>query len=149
MTGDAVFPLPEPDFLWVHDLTILPVGSVAGVVVAADGSWQAASTVAGVAVTGYLTAPNPSEVNRAASDGITLSAVALVPRGTAVTDQDHLRATGVDQYLDGTYRIRQVRPNLSHVRLLLEHVFGPVPGYPDHHVEAAAAAAAAGVGAGD
>lgn len=123
-TGDAVFPIPAPTFLWVHNLVVEQTGASAALVIDAEGAWSHDDALPTVDFTGYLTAPDPREVDRAAKSGYLLAAVALAPRGTVVAEQDRLLASGVDDYLDGRYTIREIRPNLSHLRLLCERLKG-------------------------
>lgn len=134
MSGDAVFPLPEPDFLWVHSLVGLRMnGASATVVDDADGGWhREAANAAPVAFIGYVTAPNPRDVDRAAASGTVLDAVALAPLGTALLQGDWLDCTdeGVPASLRHTFAISLVRPNLSHLRLMLTRSDSPAP-YPD------------------
>jgi hypothetical protein len=126
VTGDAVFPLPEPTFLWVHDLTLNRMGPS----VTAEG-FDTEVVVSAASVVGYLTAPDPKDIERAASAGIDADAVALVPLEVTVVAEDRLVAAGVDGWLDGTYRIRQVRETLTHLRLILTRSVGTTPSWPD------------------
>lgn len=132
---DPVFPLPEPEFLWVHSL----VGwSSASVVVGRGRKWQ--TTSASAAFEGYATAPSPSERRRADREGYRVDAVALAPHGATGLDEDgtlevpaapllpgHVAPPPV---LVGRYTVREVRPNPSHVRYVLTRVRGE--GNPPH-----------------
>ena len=135
MSGDLVFPLPEPDFLWVFDMVGLRMnGASVTVVDDGEGEWHHAPTGAvKVPFTGYVTAPNTREVDRAASRGTVLDAVALAPLGTALVEGDWLDCTkdpSIPPWLAHTFTITLARPNLSHIRLLLTRAASPAP-YPD------------------
>ncbi len=137
MSVDPVFPLPSPDFLWVHSLIRVP-STAASAVVDAEGHWHY-ETGPSAAFMGYLTAPNPKEVERAATTGFPLDAVALAPHGTAVAERDRLIAAnipgGEGPWLDGDYEVALVRPNKSHLRLLLTRLRlpdQPTVVYPQH-----------------
>lgn len=124
MSGDAVFPIPEPTFLWVHNLVVEQTGASAALVVDGEGGWSYDDALPTVTFTGYLTAPNPREIERAAKAGYVLDAVALAPLGTAVAEQDRLVASSISGHLDGRYTVVQVRPNLSHLRVLCTRLKG-------------------------
>lgn len=133
--NDPIFPLPEPDFLWVHDLTIHSQ-TAASVVVDDDGGWTYAQS-ASVGVVGYATAPNPREVERAASRGVVIDCIVLVPNGTAVKEEDDVTVPGSTlgfggtaiptAVLQGRYEVTGVRPNPSHCRVLLTRIKGEDP----------------------
>ena len=133
LPGDAVFPLPEPDFLWVHPLVGRRMSGASATVVEDDeGNWHhAESTAASVAFTGYVTAPSPRDLDRATAKGVALDAVALGAHGVDLKPGDWLDCTdpGVPDYLRHTYVVDQVRPNLSHQRFLLTRAQSPAP-YP-------------------
>jgi hypothetical protein len=118
MSGDAVFPIPEPTFLWVHALTYIRHDGD-DVVTDSEGRWHYDTTTP-VAFTGYITAPNPREVARAASQDVIIDAVALAPLDCGITDQCSLIAPDtVPRGLPGIYTVTVIRPNLSHLRCLL------------------------------
>ena len=128
MSIDPVFPLPEPDFLWVHTLTYR-IHTGASVVVDAEGHWVY-GTATPVTFQGYLTAPNPTEFDRAAANAIRVDAVCLAPHGTAVTEESTITAdaaSGVYPFLQGTYTVSTIRPNPSHLRCLLTRLDGELP----------------------
>jgi hypothetical protein len=130
--ADPVFPLPEPEFLWVYDLLVHPAS--ASVTVGAGRRWRY-QEVTPVGFVGYIGAPNPREVERAARRDVRIDAVALAPHGTAVSSEDQLEAaagvgsTGaeVPAVFVGRYAIEAVRPNASHVRILLTRIDGEDP----------------------
>lgn len=128
MTGDDVFPIPEPTWLWVHQLSISHTAGAASVI-DSEGRWEYHNPEYDT-IMGYLTGANPEEIERAAQQGIRFNAVALVPRETVVQAGDELIATNTNTLLDGTYRISQVRPNLSHLRLMIDRIPEPDP-WPD------------------
>lgn len=121
---DPLFPLPDPAFLWVYPVLIHP-HDAASVAVDDNGKWVYAPS-GGVAVTGYLGSPNPQEVTLAAARGLRVDAVLLVPHGTVVDEDDQLEAADatIPGIFRGTYRIGAVRPNASHVRVLLTRLSG-------------------------
>ena len=128
MTFDTIFPIEEPTWLWTHTLTFQD-NQAAAVDVDAEGRWSYAD-IPGTPVVGYLTAPNPREIDRAASRGVILDAVFLCAHDTGVTDQSTVIATtGVPPWLVGTYTVSVVRPNPSHLRVLLTRVRDELPSH--------------------
>lgn len=127
MTLDPVFPLPEPTFLWVHNVS---VERRVNTTKDSEGRWKT-STVPTL-VTGYMSNPEPEVIQRAASEGIRVDAVLLVPNGTAVSKGDRVKAStsGIPSYLLGFYDVSNVRPNQSHVRVLLTRIGGTNAAYP-------------------
>lgn len=128
MSVDPVFPLPEPEFLWVHQLAFRN-DSAALLDVDEEGKWTYDDSDLAT-FTGYLTAPNPREVDRADAHGVILDAVCLAPHGTGIGDDDVViagAASGVASYLQGSYRVGVVRPNPSHLRILLSRIKGELP----------------------
>lgn len=140
MTFDSVFPIGPPEFLWVHQLAYRPTTG-ASVVVDAEGRWDYAN-ITPTEFTGYITAPNPREVDRAATRGILLDAVCLAPHDVAVTDACHLivgAASGAPDWMVGTYTVNTVRPNPSHLRILLTRIRDELPAHdPGNMVDALA-----------
>lgn len=136
MTFDTVFPIEDPTFLWAHDLTYRD-NVAASVVVDGEGHWVNADAPE-TAFTGYLTAPNPREVARAAANGVILDAVCLAPHTVAVGDDGTVIAgagSGVPTWLVGSYRVTVVRPNPSHLRVLLTRVRDELPSHDPGWVE--------------
>lgn len=128
MTFDTIWPIDEPTWLWTHTLTFRD-NAASAVEVDAEGRWTYADT-AGTDVIGYLTAPNPREVDRAASRGIILDAVFLCAHDSGITDQSTVvAATGVPPWLVGTYTVSVVRPNPSHSRVLLTRLRDELPAH--------------------
>lgn len=125
--ADPVFPLPSPAFLFVHEVL---VGVQDTIVTQPDGRWTR-DPVPTTPVRGYLTSPNPQETQIAAARGVTIDAVFLCPHGTPVRHQDRIDSTAanVPSVLKGRYTVTAVRPNPSHVRVLVTRVEAdPVPG---------------------
>lgn len=129
--ADPAFPLPSPDFLFHHDLV---VWTPASVVVGRGRKWVNQSASAGF--TGYATAPSPSELRRAAARGVRVDAVALAPHGTVVDEACDLEVPAAPTnpgsvapptVLVGRYSIDAVRPNPSHVRIVLTRIRGENP----------------------
>lgn len=126
MTFDQVFPIEQPTFLFVHTLAYR-VNDPSTVTTDEEGHWNYAAETT-VSFAGYLTAPNPREVERAAAHGMTLDAVALCGHEVNIPHTAHLIAeTGVPSWLIGTYRVMSVRPNPSHKRILLTRVLDETP----------------------
>jgi len=129
---DPVFPIPAPEFLWIYDLVVHPAS--ASVTLGEGRRWRYEQS-ASVGFVGYIAAPNPRDVDRAARHDIRLDAVALAPHGTAVEAADQFEApaaagsTGhaVPSVFVGRYAIAEVRPNASHVRILLTRIVGEDP----------------------
>lgn len=123
---DPVFPLPEPAFLWVHDLI---AWTSASVVVGRGRKWVQQSASAGF--TGYATDPSPREERRANALGVRIDAVVLAAHGATDLGEDGTlevpAASGAPPVLWGLYSVNAVRPNPSHVRYLLTRVRGEAP----------------------
>lgn len=130
--ADPVFPLPEPDFLWVYDMVVHQAG--ASVTMTAGRKWvnQSASAV----FTGYIGGPNRREAEIAARNGVRIDATALAPHGTVIDEADDLEVPAdpinpgsiapPSMYV-GRYSITAVRPNPSHARVLLTRIRGETP----------------------
>lgn len=121
MSGDAVFPIPEPTFLWVHSLSYVQHDGN-DVITDSEGRWRYDDGEV-VTFTGYITAPNPREVDRAAARDVIIDAVALAPLDCGINERCSLTAAGaVPRGLAGVYKVSLIRPNLSHLRILLTRV---------------------------
>lgn len=121
MGFDAVFPLSPPTWLFQHTLTYRP-NDAGNVITDQEGNWHY-EPVPPVTFSGYLTAPGPQEVERAAAKGTVLDAVCLCANDAGVTDSSTVEATtGVPAWLVGKYRVINVRPNPSHSRVLLTRI---------------------------
>lgn len=128
--GDAIFPLAGMlDVLRVHDLLIHSQG--ASVTVGVGRKWRNAAVTV-TPIRGYVCAPNPAEVRRAAALGVTVDAVARLAIGTVIVENDELEAPDppphggavIAAVLVGRYAIHSVRPNPADVRVLLSRVRG-------------------------
>lgn len=117
--GDAIFPFPEPTFLFIHTIHI---GNRGTVVTQPDGSW--AHAVTEIPARGYMTAPDPREVAAAASRDVVIDAILLVSNTTIVTEKDQVRCSDpfAPPVLQGVFAVTGVRPNQSHTRVLLSRV---------------------------
>jgi hypothetical protein len=125
---DPLFPLPEPP-VFTYDLTLDSTSS--SVVVDTEGGWQYVTATS--FVRGYVTPPDDRTLQYAVQQAVEVDAVALVPRNTVVDDGDLLTVPTTVPYrgLPGRYRVNVVRPNASHIRLLLRRVEGvDEPHYP-------------------
>lgn len=123
---DALFPLPEPTFLWVDDLTLYP-HSNASPIVDAEGRWEYVETES-IPMRGYFATPSPREVDRAAAAGVVVDGVALVPNDSPISVDDSLVHGSL------AYKVVLIRPNPSHTRVLLSRV--DTTGPPWHFPEA-------------
>lgn len=131
--SDPLFPMPEPTFLWVYRLWVVPQPA-SPVVDEETGRWRYAPAT-GASVSGYLALADRREVVRAAARGVQVSAVALVPNGTPVDETARLEARAdaapplaeIPDHLLGAYEITEVRPNASHTRVVLNRLVGEDP----------------------
>ena len=128
---DPVFPLPEPDFLWVHDLTLVGQTSASTVVDEATGRWHYGEAAPSTTFTGYIGSVGRRETERAAARGIVADAVVLAPHSLPLapdTAELHRLVCGPDskatRWLHGSYKVSEVRPNASHLRLILTRLVG-------------------------
>ncbi|HMM95399.1 hypothetical protein [Phycicoccus sp.] len=133
MSYDEVFPLPDPDFLWVHSLVYLPQTSASVVTDDATGRWQYAAP-ASVAFDGYITSPGRRDIERGNARGISVDAVVLIPHSVPIPPDEAEHATlvcGPDSaaspWLWGEYEISEVRPNPSHIRAIMSRIVGEKP----------------------
>lgn len=122
MSYDALFPVPEPTWTFVHTVTLQSTAVT-------DTSDARGRATAGAPTTtevkGYVGGADPREVSRAASTGVQVDAVLRVPHsapadvaGTVVVGAQ----TGLPPGLAGTYEVVGVRPNAADVRVLLRRV---------------------------
>lgn len=125
MTGDSVFPIPDPSgWLFKDEFTIHNSASVIyddrGNAV--DKQWNDQT------VTGYVSAPD-KRIDPAAygADVTRFDAVALAPLGTVVgaADEVTVSSSTIQSYLHGRYKVEVVRPNLSHLRIMLTRISAP------------------------
>lgn len=129
MSADPLFPLPEPTILWVYDLAYRSAS--ASPVVDAEGRWRYDNSAL-VGFVGYLSSPNTQAIRLAAAAGVAVDAVALAPNGLGISEEDELIAgpalglggQAVPAYLAGLYRVTLLRPNPSHLRVLVSRVKG-------------------------
>lgn len=120
--ADPLFPIPSPDMLFVYDLRVQPRG--ASIEVTPDGVPVPVTSLDGsVPVRGYVSTlgrtERPDEVGE-----VLARAVALVPLETAVEERDTLFVEdthgGLPRWLQGWWQVTEVRPNPSHIRVLLQ-----------------------------
>lgn len=134
MSGDELFPFPEPDFVFVHEVWCFPPrmqnsktderGKVLRSVPQrnADGQYLDESGNVIPPIKGYLTSPNAQRDLSGYTQRQGIDAVLLVPH-SAVVDHDWLVAChdpSLPAHLDGVYSIDSVRPNISHTRVLVK-----------------------------
>ena len=114
--------LPPVGWVFVHPLVINRAQQGTDAVVDAEGRWT--SPVTNLPADGYLANVGEKEIEWAASRGVEADAVAVFPRSVGIDASDGVTATGVDVWLDGTYRIVAVRATPVHVRCLLKKMRG-------------------------
>lgn len=134
MSGDDLFPFPEPDFVFIHDVFLFPPSlqntkldergkSTRSVPVRnAEGVYKDENDEIIPAVAGYLTSPNAQKDFSGYTQRQGIDAVLLVPTSITV-DHDWLVAchdSALPPHLDGVYTIDSVRPNISHTRVLVK-----------------------------
>lgn len=123
MSGDRLFPIPEPTFIFVHEIYVLPL-SVMVQTVSERGQVvlelppiedYPAPTV------GYLTAPNEQRDINSAIERQRIDAVCLMPLATQIDYPDYLYCNDpqLPPHLAGAYIVDTVRANISHLRVLL------------------------------
>lgn len=126
MSIDALFPVPEPTFLFVHQLKIWTTGGAFSV--DERGKWKQDTTLPTPDLTpmGYLTAPNETEVQQAGTLLEQVDAVCLVSRTLVIPHSSVLFCNDprLPINLAGTYKVNGVRTNLSHTRLLCQRLTG-------------------------
>lgn len=134
MSGDGLFPFPEPDFVFIHDVYLFPPslqvtkederGKVTRAIPkrTAEGLYFDEDGAEIEPVPGYLTAPNAQKDYSGYIQRQGIDAVLLVPTSIAV-DHDWLVAchdAELPPHLEGVYTIDTVRPNISHTRVLVK-----------------------------
>lgn len=133
---DEAFPLPEPDFLWIHDLTYTPQTAASVVEDTSSGKWRYATAPSVVVeFTGYITSAGRRDIERAKARGITADAVALISHDVPGIDPltaEHAvigcgSTSGASPWLWGDYTVGEVRPNPSHIRAILTRIVGEKP----------------------
>lgn len=122
--GDTNFPIPSPDFLFIHEVELKRPSSTT-----TDERGVAVTTyLPSETVMGYLTSPDPSNEDSAGTERIRFNAVVLLSRSLPVPSQETLIRCDDPQLppnLSGTYKVEVVRPNISHTRCLLVRYTGP------------------------
>jgi len=121
---DPVFPFPDPVFLWVHNIAIIKTSDA--VPESDDEGWEIPADPAPLEVVlkGYVTAPDPEATNSSER----VDAVVLVPRDTVVSYADGIRTpsqANLAPMLTGVWKISSVRPNPSHIRILVRRPSSP------------------------
>lgn len=117
----TLFPFPEPTFLFIHQVTLQRrTGTTT------DSRGRAVPTYAPEPLDGFLTAPNPESVPDVGGLRTRVSAVFLASLSTVVDVADMLDTTGapVAAVLQGQFKIEMLRPNESHLRILLSRYTG-------------------------
>jgi hypothetical protein len=124
MSGDTLFPFPEPTFLFIHDVYIFPRDSLvttfdergkSSVRLPAMANWPAP-------VKGYLTAPNSSRDLSGYIQRQQIAAVCLLPLSTVVDHMDFIYCADpqLAPFMKGTYQIETARATISHIRLMCQ-----------------------------
>ncbi len=124
--GDILFPFPEPTFLFIHTLNLYTGMSNNTV----DDRGLVVKSVAGkvpTVVMGYLTKLDEHVEQNVGTTREFYDAVALVSNSVEVKIQDVIEChdPSLHSHLSGTYRVDQVRPNISHTRVLLSRIADP------------------------
>lgn len=127
MSGDSLFPFPEPDFLFVHDVYLFNIGAqnpqldergkrTVSLPQKVNGEWPQPP------VRGYLTAGDAQQDQTGYMLREGIDAVLLLPNGTGI-DQGWIIECHDPQlppHLAGTYDVNLTRPNISHTRVLVK-----------------------------
>ena len=121
MSGDQLFPFPEPSFLFVHDVYLYNMPLY--VEVDERGKQRIGENIYSVPpVKGYLTAPNAQAdqtgyMQRESIDAVLLLANDIeIDMGWVINCVD----PQLPPHLAGTYDVQLTRPNISHNRVLLK-----------------------------
>lgn len=120
---DPLFPIPSPEFLFRHTVTVSRDSQVA--VDTDDAGWPITGSAEQVTTRAYVAPPDPRTLTPA---GQAVDVVVLVPNGTAVEHRDTIIVDPGQQLAAqhaGRYRITAVRPNPSHCRILCTRVTDP------------------------
>lgn len=125
MSGDPVFPFPEPTFLWVHPIYVLHPDDMMRTVSEKGKVVDFIPTAEGIKtrtpVMGYFTNPDETKDQSGYIQRQQISAVALLPLNADV-DYDCLLYCddpSLPPHLAGLYEIDVVRGNISHRRAML------------------------------
>lgn len=123
MSIDPLFPLPDPGFLLVHhDCVLVWRQSLVQPVVDAEGGFSYPTAASVLLSDAYVAMADQSEVPQGESEMESIAAVILVRHGSPVDHADEVDVAGVSAYLDGHYLVTGVRPNASHVRVLVRRM---------------------------
>lgn len=98
----------------IHDLVVTAPGER---VRDDEGRWRRVGQP--TTVRGRIAAPRASEIATASAIGRQVSAVALLPTGTAIERDYRIAVAGSGPLLDGTYEVGDIVPTPSHLRVLM------------------------------
>jgi hypothetical protein len=123
MSGDLLFPIPEPTFIFVHQIYVIPKALMVSTL---SERGQAIVRLPPredypEPTVGYLTAPNERRDMTNAIERQTIDAVCLMPLNTQIDYPDYLFSDDpqLPPHLAGAYFVDTVRANISHLRVLL------------------------------
>jgi hypothetical protein len=119
MSGDLLFPLPDPGpflpyvncvIVWRQSL-VEPTTDVNGAIVYPAGPSVVISQT-------YVAMVDQAEIDSGNANLENVNIVVLMRNDSPVSHADEITVLGVNQYLDGRYVVNAVRPNPSHLRVL-------------------------------
>lgn len=125
MSGDSLFPFPEPNFLWIHKIYIYHRDDLVEFLDDRGATRvflppKVGGVPSGEEVMGYLTAPNSSRDLSGYIQRQQITAVALLPLNTVI-DHDcyiYCEDAQLPPFLAGAYSIDTVRATISHLRVM-------------------------------
>lgn len=126
MSGDLLFPFPEPTFLFIHKVFLFGPENIVKALDERGKEYKAmpeeGSEFYPEPVNGYLTAPNPEVDTSGYMQRESIDAVLLLPNAIKVDIDWVVRCddTQLPPHLAGSYEVRSTRPNISHTRVMLQ-----------------------------
>lgn len=126
MSGDLLFPFPEPTFLFVHDVYLFGPDQIVRELDERGKEYTRIAQEGDVnypePVKGYLTAPDAQRDTSGYMQREGIEAVLLLPNGLGIDQGWVIKCQDpqLPPHLAGAYDVFSTRPNISHNRVMLK-----------------------------